>query len=359
MAIYLGIPFGIGFSSWLTFNKLLEDPRWRVWYKEFFVPRTAPLTLLALLFTIIIMFILKGHMIIHLPVAVLRVSLPMCSYFVLMFVGVYFCCYRFGFNREETITLAFTSASNNFELAIAVSIAMYGLDSPEAFVGVIGPLVEVPVMLAFVHLAKVLHQRWPTPSKYDHVRQQEFTSSSDSAMELQARPSHATLSAYDCEEAVSPLHATRVMFLCTGNSCRSHMAQAWCWYYHPHLLAYSAGTSPTPGQPGAINPLATAVMLEFGIDIAAHRSKHIQDLDHVAFDLVISVCDDAAQNCPFGVTKPGVRVVHRAFDDPPRLVGSTFKQSSTEVQQQLAEYRRVCEEIRTFVREDLPKLLEK
>lgn len=204
VAIYLGIPFLIGFSCWLLFNQLLTGVGWKSWYKSTFIPRTAPLTLIALLFTIIVMFILKGHLIVSIPLQVVRVAVPLLIYFTVMFVGVYYCCYRFHFSLEESITLSFTSASNNFELAIAVSIAVFGLNSDEAFVGVIGPLVEVPVMLAFVHLVKVLQRWWPTKS---NAHDYEVTGD------------------VNVNQNVEINNPKNVMFLCTGNSCRSHMAQ--------------------------------------------------------------------------------------------------------------------------------------
>jgi ACR3 family arsenite transporter len=340
VAIYLGIPFAIGLSSWLIFNKLLT---WKKWYKEVFVPRTAPLTLIALLFTIIVMFILKGHLIVSIPLQVVRVAIPLCIYFTTMFVGVYYCCFKFGFTLEQTITLAFTSASNNFELAIAVSIAVFGLDSPEAFVGVIGPLVEVPVMLGFVHLVKVLHRWWPT----------------ESISSNQAEDSHMP---EDLEATFPSIEkmGKNVLFLCTGNSCRSHMAQAWCWYYHStslNLKAYSAGTAPVPGNPGSINPYAMKAMMEFGIDLTQHRSKNVIDLEDVDFHLVLTVCDDAAQNCPMFKSKNSTRVVHHSFDDPPRLVGSNIDVTAEEEEEIMLTYRRVSEEIRVFIRDELPCLL--
>jgi ACR3 family arsenite transporter len=360
VAIYLGIPFCLGFGSWVTFNVVLpsslgdnahdssKENKWKEWYATVFVPRTAPLTLIALLFTIIVMFILKGHLIVSIPLEVVRVAIPLCVYFTVMFVGVYYCCYRFNFPLEETITLSFTSASNNFELAIAVSIAVFGLNSPEAFVGVIGPLVEVPVMLAFVHLVKVLHRWWPTQS-----------SNPENSGAHRAPDHNTNIEAFPSEK--------KVMFLCTGNSCRSHMAQGWTWYYHSlennrntsndglKMIAYSAGTSPKPNQPGKINPFAARVMLEYGIDLSDHRSKNVLDLENVDFDLVVTVCDDAAQECPTFVspnTGKQAKVVHHAFDDPPRLANGIADE-----EEQLMIYRRVCEEIRVFVRDQLPNLL--
>eukprot|EP01038_Epipyxis_sp_PR26KG_P008800 gene8800-11882_t len=329
VAIYLGIPFVLGLSCWILFNRVLHD-EWKEWYKAVFVPRTAPLTLIALLFTIIVMFILKGRLIVSIPLQVVRVAIPLCIYFTVMFVGVYYCCYRFGFSLEETITLAFTSASNNFELAIAVSIGVFGINSPEAFVGVIGPLVEVPVMLGFVHLVKVLHSWWPTMS--DQSDEKLINSPP-----LLSDPRN-------------------ILFLCTGNSCRSHMAQGWAWYYHRdtmNLKSYSAGTSPEPGHPGGINPYAIKAMMSYGIDISQHQSKNILDLKEVDLELVITVCDDAAQSCPMFKphknSKNVPRVIHHSFDDPPRLVGLDTNVTEEEQKLIMETYNRVCEEIRVWV----------
>ena len=348
VAIYLGIPFALGLSCWLIFNRFLSADGWKEWYKSQFVPRTAPLTLLALLFTIIVMFILKGHLIVSIPLQVVRVAAPLCVYFCIMFVGVYYSCYKLGFTAEQAITLSFTSASNNFELAIAVSIAVFGLDSPEAFVGVIGPLVEVPVMLGFVHLIKILQMWWPAQPSDVMVHQTPYMNVHDD-VELSVVPAEVSLK--------------NVLFLCTGNSCRSHMAQGWCWFYHRatlNLAAYSAGTSPEPNNPGAINPFAVKVMMEYGIDISEHRSKNVSDLlNEVDFHLVVTVCDDAAQHCPtiVGGADPKIlpRIVHHSFDDPSGLVE---RNSDSLTEEEVMEvYRKVCEEIRLFVRDALPQLI--
>jgi len=272
--IFLGIPLLAGFLS----RRIGERAKGRTWYEERFLPRIGPFALYGLLFTIVVLFALQGKAITSNPLDVARIALPLLAYFAIMWGGGYALGASLGLGYQRTTTLAFTAAGNNFELAIAVAIATFGVTSGQALAGVVGPLIEVPVLVGLVYVSLALRKRFtPRPDSLRKVR-----------TAMSGKPS--------------------VLFVCVHNAGRSQMAAGFLAHLGDGKVEVRSAGS-IPGD--QVNPSAVTAMAEVGIDISAQAPKVLTTAAVQASDVVITMgCGDA---CPIF---PGKRYLDWDLEDP-------------------------------------------
>jgi arsenate reductase len=271
--IFLGIPLLAGYLT----RRVGERARGRDWYETRFLPRVGPFALYGLLFTIVVLFALQGGPITSRPLDVARIALPLLVYFAIMWAGSFGLGKLLGLSYERTTTLAFTAAGNNFELAIAVAIATFGIDSGQALAGVVGPLIEVPVLVALVYAALWARRFFTVPSLL-------------------------------ADQGVIVSDLPEVLFVCVHNAGRSQMAAALLDHHAAgRVTVRSAGSAPAD----SINPAVVEAMAEFGLDLSREFPKPLTDDAVQAADVVITMgCGDA---CP---VYPGKRYLNWELDDP-------------------------------------------
>jgi arsenate reductase len=316
VVVFLGIPLVAGFLT----RTLGERARGQEWYETRLLPRIAPIALYGLLFTVVVLFALQGKTITSQPLNVVRIALPLLAYFAIMWFGGLLIARRLHLTYARTAALAFSAASNDFELAIAVAIGVFGATSGQALAGVVGPLIEVPVLLGLVYVALWLHRRltWPDDRQ--------------PAVATQARPPAGTGQPVQGEAMTT---RPEVLFVCVHNAGRSQMAAALLDHYAAgRVVVRSAGSAPAE----TINPAVRDVMVEIGLDLSREFPKPLTTEAVHASDVVITMgCGDA---CPIF---PGKRYLNWELDDP--------------VGKDTATVRRIRDEIDTRVRHLLTELL--
>ncbi len=301
ISVYVALPLAAGYLS----RKWLIASKGETWFREKFLHVLTPVTITALLATLVLLFSFKGETILNNPLTILWIAIPLFIQTVLIFALGYVMSKVFGLTYENAAPTALIGASNHFEVAIATSTMLYGLSSGAALATVVGVLIEVPLMLMLVKFC-VKTQNW-----FPH--------------EMQTGPAEP-------ERAKK-----RVLIICTGNSCRSQMAEAlWRAIGSGAWESASAGSKPS----GYVHPLAIDAMQELNIDIAANASKPMTQFQNQAFDLVVTVCDNAKESCP--VFLDAKETLHWPFDDPAAAIGAD--------EEKMLVFRRVRDEIKEAIK---------
>ncbi len=288
VVVFLGIPLVAGFLT----RTLGERARGQQWYESRLLPRIGPIALYGLLFTVVVLFALQGKTITSQPLNVVRIALPLLAYFAIMWSGGFAIARRLRLTYQRTASLAFSAASNDFELAIAVAIGVFGATSGQALAGVVGPLIEVPVLVGLVYVALWLHRRlgWPEGA-------------ATGVTEPAPTPARPPASQGDAVTG-----RPEVLFVCVHNAGRSQMAAALLNHYAAgRVVVRSAGSAPAD----TINPAVREAMAEVGLDLSREVPKPITTEAVRASDVVITMgCGDA---CP---VFPGKRYLDWELEDP-------------------------------------------
>ncbi len=315
VVVFLGIPLVAGFLT----RTLGERARGRDWYESRLLPRIGPIALYGLLFTVVVLFALQGKTITSQPLNVVRIALPLLAYFAIMWSGGFVTARRLRLTYERAASLAFSAASNDFELAIAVAIGVFGATSGQALAGVVGPLIEVPVLLGLVYVALWLHRRiaWPEDAR----------AGTATPAASQAPP--------PASQGDTMTDRPQVLFVSVHNAGRSQLAAALLDYHAAgRVVVRSAGSAPAD----AINPAVVEVMAEAGLDLSRQIPKPITAGEVRASDVVITMgCGGA---CP---VVPGKRYLDWELEDP--------------AGRDIATVRRIRDHIDTLVRDLLAELL--